>query len=145
MSSRKWDQPPLVPPVEEGGPQVHVGKEGGRGWEKGVGGKEGQEGREEGGRGLGNPGHRQIKKAGRETRHTGPGNGGQGEQLHRNRVNQYGQLGALQKAYGKGRVNGQRWDLGGGSEEHERVRWWWERGNKLENRVDQNGQRGIQH
>ena len=73
LSSRKWDQPPLVPPVEEGGPQVHMGKVGGRGWEVGVGGKEEQEGREEGGRGQGNSGHRQKKKAGRETRHTASG------------------------------------------------------------------------
>ena len=44
-----------MPPVEEGGPQVHGGKVREWGWEVGAEerGEEGQEGREEGERGIG--------------------------------------------------------------------------------------------
>ena len=70
-----------APPVEEGGPQVHMGKVVGRGWEMGVGGKERQEGREEGGRGQGRTldtgkGRKQGGKPGEpvgSTRHTASG------------------------------------------------------------------------
>ena len=40
VSSNQWDQPPLVPPVEEEGQQVHVGKVGER---KGMREQEGEE------------------------------------------------------------------------------------------------------